>query len=110
MMIDFFDVMAEEQYAADERGKQPSRSLPASPAGVYRWQPIETLKLGGNAVLLFAEAWKDPDFNPQGVREGFRNESDDGPLYSAKWNDCHECWDTVVNYEATHWLPRPDGP
>ncbi|MEW8025496.1 MAG: hypothetical protein AB2777_20615 [Candidatus Thiodiazotropha endolucinida] len=79
------------------------------PAGYGLWQPIETLKVGGDAVLLFAEEWKDPDFNPTGVREGFRNESDDGPIYSARWNDCHECWETVINHEATHWMPRPAG-
>ena len=74
------------------------------------WQPIETLKCGGDAVLLFAEAWKDDDFNPPGIREGFRNESDDGPIFSAYWNDCHECWETDVGYEATHWMPRPPAP
>ena len=74
------------------------------------WRPIETLDLGGDAVLLYAEKWIDEDFNPKGIREGFRNGSDDGPIYSAKWNDCHECWETDVSHEATHWMPRPESP
>ena len=74
------------------------------------WQPIDTLKLGGDAVLLFSESWIDEDFNPKGIREGFRNESNDGPIYSARWNDCHECWETDIGYEATHWIERPEPP
>ena len=74
------------------------------------WQPIETLKLDDNAVLLFAECWIDPDFCPDGIREGFRNEDDEGPIFSAKWDNCGECWITVVNYEATHWKPKPVPP
>lgn len=85
-------------------------SSSASPTCYGVWQPISTLKCGGDAVLLYAEVWKDPDFNPSGIREGFRNDDDEGPIYSARWNDCYECWETDVNREPTHWMPRPAAP
>ena len=74
------------------------------------WQPIETLKQDDSVVLVFSEDWKDPDFNPEGIREGFRNEDDKGPIVSAKWNGCHDCWDTEYDSKPTHWIRRPVGP
>ena len=74
------------------------------------WYPIETLKCDGEVVLLFSERWIDADFNPEGIREGFRNEDDSGPLYSARWNNCQDCWETDIGFEATHWTSRPAPP
>jgi len=74
------------------------------------WQPIDTLKCNSPSVLLFSEHWKHEDFCPTGVREGFRGEHDAGPIYSAQWNDCGDCYDTAVGYGATHWMPMPEGP
>ena len=74
------------------------------------WQPIETLKQTGTFVLLYSEDWIDEDFNPEGIREGFRDENDDGPIISSKWDGCHDYWKTEICFNATHWMPRPKPP
>ena len=73
------------------------------------WKPINTLKMEHGTVLLFSEEWVDYNFNPHGIREGFRNEGDDGPIMSAEWIDDWDCYATDEGYEATHWteLPKP---
>ncbi len=73
------------------------------------WQPIEKLKYG-IPVLIYDPAWIDPDFNPKGIREGFRNEDNTGPIWSAKWNDCGDCWETMIDDGGTHWKAQPQPP
>jgi hypothetical protein len=75
-----------------------------------QWLPIDTLTLNEGEVLLYADGWIHDDFNPKGIREGFRNETDDGPIWCTMWNDCHEVWETVRNAAPTHWRPYPKGP
>ena len=82
----------------------------SDPACYGEWQSIETLTLNENVVLLHSKEWIDEDFNPKGIREGFRNEDDDGPIVSARWNNCVDCWVTVINEEATHWMRQPNAP
>jgi len=74
------------------------------------WRNVDELTLNHGAVLLFSPEWIDEDFNPSGTREGFRNETDTGPIYSAKWNPCQDCWDTEENSKPTKFkvLPLPE--
>jgi len=78
----------------------------------------EELPNFGTDVLLFNEEWKDEDYNPRGIRIGFREE--DGFISAHWWNyqDCYmtisksECEDNDTfsdkiknSTEPTHWRP-----
>lgn len=82
---------------------QGTKVYTSAPSVSEGWQPIETLKQSDGAVILYSEDWVDEDFNPTGTREGFRNESDTGPIYSAAWNPCQDCWDTDEDSKPSHW-------
>lgn len=71
------------------------------------WRPIDTLECEHNVVLLYSAEWLDADFNPEGIREGFRNEGPGGPILSAKWLPDYDCWDTDEDSKPSHWMPRP---
>lgn len=78
----------------------------------------EELPSLGVSVILFNDAWKDEDFNPDGVRIGFRQ--DDG-FTSAHWWNYQDCYMTISKSECdgnptysdviknttepTHWRP-----
>jgi hypothetical protein len=74
------------------------------------WQSIETLCCEDGPVLLYSPRWVDPDFNPEGIREGFRSEGPGGPILSARWCDTHDMWETDAQSEPTLWLRRPAAP
>lgn len=59
-------------------------------------------------LLLYAEEWKNLDFNPTGVREGFWDEFMES-WFSVWWNDSIYGWDTDPNSHPTHWrrIPKP---
>lgn len=87
-----------------------SRTLAEHFGQLPKWRPISSLKQSDGAVTLYAPEWVDDDFNPCGVREGFRNEGDDGPIMCARWNDPCDRWETDDNCTATHWMPQPEPP
>jgi hypothetical protein len=73
-----------------------------------RWLPINNLKVEehyGEPFLLFAEEFKDPDFNPSGVVEGFFQDGDD-PEFSgwmiSDWNNDQDCYN-VIKGKPTHY-------
>lgn len=107
-VVEEFDGISERIRLTELSRKQLINELIATRQELekYQWKSIETLSLNDNVVLLFSKEWVDPDFNPEGIREGFCNEDDDGPIYSAAWNPCHDCWETVITEDATHWIPR----
>ncbi|WP_421717464.1 hypothetical protein [Algiphilus sp.] len=72
------------------------------------WQPIESLTCDHIDVLLYSADWIDPDFCPSGIREGFRNEDDQGPIFAARWDG--DYWVTDEDVQPTHWRRKPRPP
>ena len=66
------------------------------------FHPIETAPEDED-ILLFSEDWQDTDFNPSGIRDGYWSE--DVGWVSAKWNECHDSWDSVQCF-PTHWAEK----
>lgn len=91
----------------------PHRGAPPPPeadSGQARdvWQPIESLTCDHIDVLLYSADWIDPDFCPSGIREGFRNEDDQGPIFAARWDG--DYWVTDEDARPTHWRRKPRPP
>ena len=105
-----FELEAEVKRLKREQISVPVIQGEEEPVAMANWNSIDSLTMDDFVVLIFSEEWKDTDFNPEGIREGFRNETNDGPIVSAKWNGCYDCWDTEHDSKPTHWAPRPKGP
>ena len=59
-----------------------------------QWIPLSKRPLEeGVEVIGYNKFWIDLDFNPNGTRIGFIN--GDGQFTSAKWNNTHDCYDTM---------------
>lgn len=56
----------------------------------------------GVMVLGFSTGWIHEDYNPAGLHECFL--MDDGFWTFSRWNNSHDCWDTVTGYGPEKWL------
>lgn len=59
------------------------------------------------AVLAYNKAWIDEDFNPHGIRIGFRNGDND--FTSAHWWADQDCYMTISHGECDGNLSFSDG-
>lgn len=74
-----------------------------------KWQRIDHELPSVNRVVLgYSKNWIDPDFNPEGIRESFRD--DDGNWISAEWNNDQDCWSTDDETKPEYWMARPTPP
>lgn len=71
------------------------------------WISIDDAKPEGEPVDFFNPAWIDADFNPHGIREGYRipGEEGDREYVSAAFVPMQDCW-TESSEAPTHWRPR----
>lgn len=58
-------------------------------------------------VIGFNPEWIDEDFNPEGTRVCFKADSGEKGWCSAKWNNCHDCYDEDYNTAPTHYMVIP---
>ena len=62
----------------------------------------------GVEVIAQSDNWIIEDYNPEGIRIGFQNASDDeelGEFISAQWDNTHDCYDTITAPEYGHSFP-----
>jgi hypothetical protein len=71
------------------------------------WKSIESAP-GNKVVLLYSPGWRDPEENPQGVREGFL--PDDDTWQVCVWSLGPDPEREVSTALPTHWRPVPQGP
>lgn len=64
----------------------------------------EHLPPHGVPVWFWSSEWVDPDFNPEGIREGFYAE--DGGYTSCEWDPCHDVYATDEESIPTMWVLR----
>lgn len=58
-------------------------------------------------VLGFCKEWIDEDYNPEGIRDCFYNDS---YWCSSFWNNEQDGFDTDWNTNPTYWMQRPNPP
>lgn len=73
------------------------------------WQPIETAPRTGEPVWLYNAEWKDADFNPTGVCDGYWDEYFDdmkrGTWVVAGWVSCNNVYGSYAAV-PTHWAKK----
>lgn len=73
------------------------------------WQLVSEVKPDPCFVVIgHSEEWKDPDYNPTGIRECFI--LDDGTWVSAGWNNVQDTYENGEYGDPTHWQPTPEPP
>ncbi|CAL2106695.1 conserved hypothetical protein [Tenacibaculum sp. 190524A02b] len=61
-------------------------------------------------IIGYNTDWIDEDFNPEGTRACFQNDSGEKGWCSAKWNNSHDCYDADFDTAPTHIMMIPKTP
>lgn len=77
------------------------------------WNELSKVDAPWGTVLGFSPEWIDEDYNPQGIRECFKN-GNGTQWISSRWNNYHGYYVTDDSEEygtkPTHWMPLPAPP